>query len=176
MVGKYGSGDTTERATKGYPGQRGTPYVYQSEPGSPDTPPDTHSHTHVHMQYTCCGVKRRAKRYLTLTAAQNCFSFSVSLIQVGGVRSVTLPESLLFVSTLDGSLHAVSKQSGDIKWTLREGSYASKSRPFLIVISLCSFQLNRSLISFRPHYSSPRVPHRVSDTCPQHQNMCILSI
>uniref|UniRef100_A0A4W6FWY7 Serine/threonine-protein kinase/endoribonuclease IRE1 n=1 Tax=Lates calcarifer TaxID=8187 RepID=A0A4W6FWY7_LATCA len=29
-------------------------------------------------------------------------------------------ESLLFVSTLDGSLHAVSKQSGDIKWTLRE--------------------------------------------------------
>uniref|UniRef100_A0AAX7UVA0 non-specific serine/threonine protein kinase n=1 Tax=Astatotilapia calliptera TaxID=8154 RepID=A0AAX7UVA0_ASTCA len=40
--------------------------------------------------------------------------------QVGGVRSVTLPESLLFVSTLDGSLHAVSKQTGDIKWTLRE--------------------------------------------------------
>uniref|UniRef100_A0A3P8ZT95 non-specific serine/threonine protein kinase n=1 Tax=Esox lucius TaxID=8010 RepID=A0A3P8ZT95_ESOLU len=34
---------------------------------------------------------------------------------------VTLPESLLFVSTLDGSLHAVSKQSGDIKWTLKEG-------------------------------------------------------
>uniref|UniRef100_A0A6Q2Z4J8 Serine/threonine-protein kinase/endoribonuclease IRE1 n=1 Tax=Esox lucius TaxID=8010 RepID=A0A6Q2Z4J8_ESOLU len=33
---------------------------------------------------------------------------------------VTLPESLLFVSTLDGSLHAVSKQSGDIKWTLKE--------------------------------------------------------
>uniref|UniRef100_A0A665UE48 non-specific serine/threonine protein kinase n=1 Tax=Echeneis naucrates TaxID=173247 RepID=A0A665UE48_ECHNA len=29
-------------------------------------------------------------------------------------------KSLLFVSTLDGSLHAVSKQSGDIKWTLRE--------------------------------------------------------
>ncbi|XP_069386162.1 serine/threonine-protein kinase/endoribonuclease IRE1 [Paralichthys olivaceus] len=41
-------------------------------------------------------------------------------LQVGGVRSVTLPESLLFVSTLDGSLHAVSKQSGEIKWTLRE--------------------------------------------------------
>uniref|UniRef100_A0AAZ3PYE3 Serine/threonine-protein kinase/endoribonuclease IRE1 n=1 Tax=Oncorhynchus tshawytscha TaxID=74940 RepID=A0AAZ3PYE3_ONCTS len=34
--------------------------------------------------------------------------------------NVTLPESLLFVSTLDGSLHAVSKQSGDIKWTLKE--------------------------------------------------------
>uniref|UniRef100_A0A8C6LXI7 Serine/threonine-protein kinase/endoribonuclease IRE1 n=1 Tax=Nothobranchius furzeri TaxID=105023 RepID=A0A8C6LXI7_NOTFU len=40
--------------------------------------------------------------------------------QVNGVKSVTLPESLLFISTLDGSLHAVSKQTGDIKWTLRE--------------------------------------------------------
>uniref|UniRef100_A0A8C6LX41 non-specific serine/threonine protein kinase n=1 Tax=Nothobranchius furzeri TaxID=105023 RepID=A0A8C6LX41_NOTFU len=37
-----------------------------------------------------------------------------------GTPSVTLPESLLFISTLDGSLHAVSKQTGDIKWTLRE--------------------------------------------------------
>ncbi|XP_037546235.1 serine/threonine-protein kinase/endoribonuclease IRE1 [Nematolebias whitei] len=41
-------------------------------------------------------------------------------LQVEGVKSVTLPESLLFISTLDGSLHAVSKQTGDIKWTLRE--------------------------------------------------------
>uniref|UniRef100_A0AAX7TPW4 Serine/threonine-protein kinase/endoribonuclease IRE1 n=1 Tax=Astatotilapia calliptera TaxID=8154 RepID=A0AAX7TPW4_ASTCA len=47
-------------------------------------------------------------------------SLEGKLVQVGGVRSVTLPESLLFVSTLDGSLHAVSKQTGDIKWTLRE--------------------------------------------------------
>ncbi|XP_076004015.1 serine/threonine-protein kinase/endoribonuclease IRE1 [Genypterus blacodes] len=45
-------------------------------------------------------------------------SWEGKLFQVGGVRSVVLPESLLFVSTLDGSLHAVSKQSGDIKWTL----------------------------------------------------------
>uniref|UniRef100_A0A8K9UFW7 Serine/threonine-protein kinase/endoribonuclease IRE1 n=1 Tax=Oncorhynchus mykiss TaxID=8022 RepID=A0A8K9UFW7_ONCMY len=44
---------------------------------------------------------------------------SLSTPQVKSV-SVTLPESLLFVSTLDGSLHAVSKQSGDIKWTLKE--------------------------------------------------------
>nr|XP_020469986.1 serine/threonine-protein kinase/endoribonuclease IRE1-like isoform X2 [Monopterus albus] len=47
-------------------------------------------------------------------------SWEGKLVQVGGVRSVTLPESLLFISTLDGSLHAVSKQSGDIKWTLQE--------------------------------------------------------
>uniref|UniRef100_A0AAY5EYI0 Serine/threonine-protein kinase/endoribonuclease IRE1 n=1 Tax=Electrophorus electricus TaxID=8005 RepID=A0AAY5EYI0_ELEEL len=39
---------------------------------------------------------------------------------IGGGSSVTLPESLLFVSTLDGSLHAVSKQTGDIKWSLKE--------------------------------------------------------
>uniref|UniRef100_A0A8C5G6D2 non-specific serine/threonine protein kinase n=1 Tax=Gouania willdenowi TaxID=441366 RepID=A0A8C5G6D2_GOUWI len=43
-----------------------------------------------------------------------------ALFQVGCVTSVTLPESLLFVSTLDGNLHAVSKQTGDIKWTLQE--------------------------------------------------------
>ncbi|XP_036926500.1 serine/threonine-protein kinase/endoribonuclease IRE2 isoform X5 [Sturnira hondurensis] len=30
------------------------------------------------------------------------------------------PESLLFVSTLDGSLHALSKQTGDLKWTLKD--------------------------------------------------------
>uniref|UniRef100_A0A4W6FYY6 Serine/threonine-protein kinase/endoribonuclease IRE1 n=1 Tax=Lates calcarifer TaxID=8187 RepID=A0A4W6FYY6_LATCA len=47
-------------------------------------------------------------------------AYTTECYSVGGVRSVTLPESLLFVSTLDGSLHAVSKQSGDIKWTLRE--------------------------------------------------------
>ncbi|XP_045704754.1 serine/threonine-protein kinase/endoribonuclease IRE2 isoform X2 [Phyllostomus hastatus] len=30
------------------------------------------------------------------------------------------PESLLLVSTLDGSLHALSKQTGDLKWTLKD--------------------------------------------------------
>ncbi|NWU67890.1 ERN1 endoribonuclease, partial [Pterocles burchelli] len=34
--------------------------------------------------------------------------------------AVTVPESLLFISTLDGNLHAVSKSSGDIKWTLKD--------------------------------------------------------
>ncbi|XP_061686164.1 serine/threonine-protein kinase/endoribonuclease IRE1 [Syngnathoides biaculeatus] len=47
-------------------------------------------------------------------------SWRPKISQVAGVKAVTLPESLLFVSTLDGSLHAVSKQTGDIKWTLRE--------------------------------------------------------
>ncbi|KAI5090279.1 serine/threonine-protein kinase/endoribonuclease IRE2 isoform X1, partial [Silurus meridionalis] len=47
-------------------------------------------------------------------------SLSLSLSQCEGGNSVTLPESLLFVSTLDGSLHAISKQTGDIKWTLKE--------------------------------------------------------
>uniref|UniRef100_A0A8C6WC26 Serine/threonine-protein kinase/endoribonuclease IRE2 n=1 Tax=Nannospalax galili TaxID=1026970 RepID=A0A8C6WC26_NANGA len=30
------------------------------------------------------------------------------------------PENLLLVSTLDGSLHALSKQTGDLKWTLKD--------------------------------------------------------
>ncbi|KFV72504.1 Serine/threonine-protein kinase/endoribonuclease IRE1, partial [Struthio camelus australis] len=34
--------------------------------------------------------------------------------------AVTVPETLLFVSTLDGNLHAVSKSTGDIKWTLKD--------------------------------------------------------
>ncbi|NXX12281.1 ERN1 endoribonuclease, partial [Podargus strigoides] len=34
--------------------------------------------------------------------------------------AVTVPETLLFVSTLDGHLHAVSKSTGDIKWTLKD--------------------------------------------------------
>uniref|UniRef100_A0A8B9K386 Serine/threonine-protein kinase/endoribonuclease IRE1 n=1 Tax=Astyanax mexicanus TaxID=7994 RepID=A0A8B9K386_ASTMX len=46
--------------------------------------------------------------------------FFLSFSQFAGGSSVTLPESLLFVSTLDGSLHAVSKKTGDIKWTLKE--------------------------------------------------------
>ncbi|XP_041941366.1 serine/threonine-protein kinase/endoribonuclease IRE1-like [Alosa sapidissima] len=34
--------------------------------------------------------------------------------------TLSLPESLLFVSTLDGNLHAVNKRSGSIQWTLKE--------------------------------------------------------
>uniref|UniRef100_A0A8C4ME11 Serine/threonine-protein kinase/endoribonuclease IRE1 n=1 Tax=Equus asinus asinus TaxID=83772 RepID=A0A8C4ME11_EQUAS len=41
---------------------------------------------------------------------------------LNSVILVTLPETLLFVSTLDGSLHAVSKRTGSIKWTLKEGN------------------------------------------------------
>ncbi|XP_039631804.1 serine/threonine-protein kinase/endoribonuclease IRE1 isoform X2 [Polypterus senegalus] len=45
---------------------------------------------------------------------QNLFS------QCYGGHSVTHPETLLFVSTLDGNFHAVSKITGNIKWTLKE--------------------------------------------------------
>ncbi|NXL29725.1 ERN1 endoribonuclease, partial [Glaucidium brasilianum] len=47
-----------------------------------------------------------------------------------GGGAVTLPETLLFISTLDGNLHAVSKSSGDIKWTLKD-AHASPS-PLLL--------------------------------------------
>uniref|UniRef100_A0A8C0VA60 Uncharacterized protein n=1 Tax=Cyanistes caeruleus TaxID=156563 RepID=A0A8C0VA60_CYACU len=40
--------------------------------------------------------------------------------RLANTSSVTVPETLLFVSTLDGSLHAVSKRTGAIKWTLKE--------------------------------------------------------
>uniref|UniRef100_A0A8D3DFZ8 Serine/threonine-protein kinase/endoribonuclease IRE1 n=1 Tax=Scophthalmus maximus TaxID=52904 RepID=A0A8D3DFZ8_SCOMX len=45
--------------------------------------------------------------------------------------TVSLPESLLFVSTLDGNLHAVSKKSGSIKWTLKEGKRRTREPAFL---------------------------------------------
>lgn len=53
-----------------------------------------------------------------------CSSPGVFVLFLQGFCSastVSLPESLLFVSTLDGNLHAVSKKSGSIKWTLKEG-------------------------------------------------------
>lgn len=69
------------------------------------------------MKESILGVTSAVGRLLVSVVL---LSWDGHLFQVGGVRSVTLPESLLFVSTLDGNLHAVSKQSGDIKWTLRE--------------------------------------------------------
>uniref|UniRef100_A0A8B9K7L1 Serine/threonine-protein kinase/endoribonuclease IRE1 n=1 Tax=Astyanax mexicanus TaxID=7994 RepID=A0A8B9K7L1_ASTMX len=51
---------------------------------------------------------------------RNFIFFLTQICRFAGGSSVTLPESLLFVSTLDGSLHAVSKKTGDIKWTLKE--------------------------------------------------------
>uniref|UniRef100_UPI00398F4252 serine/threonine-protein kinase/endoribonuclease IRE1 isoform X2 n=1 Tax=Pristiophorus japonicus TaxID=55135 RepID=UPI00398F4252 len=44
------------------------------------------------------------------------------LLAIGqcAASTVTIPETLLFVSTLDGNLHAVSKRTGEIKWTLKE--------------------------------------------------------
>lgn len=36
-------------------------------------------------------------------------------------HTLSVPESFLFVSTLDGTMHAVKKQTGEIKWSLKEG-------------------------------------------------------
>ncbi|KAL1005273.1 hypothetical protein UPYG_G00056960 [Umbra pygmaea] len=55
-------------------------------------------------------------RFLLLLVVISWKGYVLQVRSVG----VTLPDSLLFISTLDGSLHAVSKQSGDIKWTLKE--------------------------------------------------------
>lgn len=47
-----------------------------------------------------------------------CFSLQTQTLR---------PESLLLVSTLDGSLHALSKQTGDLKWTLKDGEQGAHS-------------------------------------------------
>uniref|UniRef100_A0A8B9PDG4 Serine/threonine-protein kinase/endoribonuclease IRE1 n=1 Tax=Apteryx owenii TaxID=8824 RepID=A0A8B9PDG4_APTOW len=49
---------------------------------------------------------------------QLCWCLLLSMCLTGS--AVTVPETLLFVSTLDGNLHAVSKSTGDIKWTLKD--------------------------------------------------------
>ncbi|XP_078520921.1 serine/threonine-protein kinase/endoribonuclease IRE2 isoform X1 [Lissotriton helveticus] len=49
-----------------------------------------------------------------------CLCLSTFRLQCHAGNSVTLPESLLFISTLDGSLHAVSKVTGEVKWTLKD--------------------------------------------------------
>ncbi|XP_039510824.1 serine/threonine-protein kinase/endoribonuclease IRE1-like [Pimephales promelas] len=60
------------------------------------------------------GVCSRA--LVWIISALVCWSLMGSCIS----STVSVPESLLFVSTLDGNLHAVSKRSGSIKWTLKE--------------------------------------------------------
>ncbi|XP_039090371.1 serine/threonine-protein kinase/endoribonuclease IRE2 isoform X2 [Hyaena hyaena] len=44
-----------------------------------------------------------------------------ALLRTPGPQVQSLrPESLLLVSTLDGSLHALNKETGDLKWTLKD--------------------------------------------------------
>ncbi|XP_063790828.1 serine/threonine-protein kinase/endoribonuclease IRE2 [Pseudophryne corroboree] len=52
-----------------------------------------------------------------------CLTIGLCLTQVlpcDAGASVSLPESLLFVSTLDGKFHAVSKKTGNVLWTLSD--------------------------------------------------------
>ncbi|XP_075686614.1 serine/threonine-protein kinase/endoribonuclease IRE2 isoform X3 [Rhinoderma darwinii] len=42
------------------------------------------------------------------------------LTQCDTGASVSIPEAMLFVSTLDGKFHAVSKKTGDVLWTLKD--------------------------------------------------------
>ncbi|MGH0126413.1 UNVERIFIED_CONTAM: hypothetical protein FKN15_030277 [Acipenser sinensis] len=58
-------------------------------------------------------------------------------------NTVTLPETLLFVSTLDGSLHAVSKRTGSINWTLKEG----KKQDLWFVVDLVTGEKQQTLTS-----------------------------
>ncbi|PFX20218.1 Serine/threonine-protein kinase/endoribonuclease IRE1 [Stylophora pistillata] len=44
-----------------------------------------------------------------------------SVVASEEARTLSVPESLLFISTLDGTMHAVKKQTGDVRWSLKEG-------------------------------------------------------
>lgn len=55
-------------------------------------------------------------------AQMRCFHFSS---QVQTLR----PENLLFVATLDGSLHALNKQTGDLEWTVKDGEQGISVSP-----------------------------------------------
>ncbi|XP_023979342.1 serine/threonine-protein kinase/endoribonuclease IRE2 isoform X1 [Physeter macrocephalus] len=48
------------------------------------------------------------------------FQLAALLGTLGPQVQTFTPENLLFVSTLDGSLHALIKQTGDLKWTLKD--------------------------------------------------------
>ncbi|KAA0705229.1 Serine/threonine-protein kinase/endoribonuclease IRE1 [Triplophysa tibetana] len=63
------------------------------------------------------GVCSRALVWIITAILCWCHS---SLMGFCSSSTVSVPESLLFVSTLDGNLHAVSRRSGSIKWTLKE--------------------------------------------------------
>lgn len=43
-----------------------------------------------------------------------------SVVASEEARTLSVPESLLFISTLDGTMHAVKKQTGDVRWSLKE--------------------------------------------------------
>ena len=68
--------------------------------------------------------------------------YFVSILQDRcSATTVSLPESLLFVSTLDGNLHAVNKRSGSIKWTLKEGKRDQILWDRLLLTGLLSVQV-----------------------------------
>lgn len=63
----------------------------------------------------------------------NVMTYYIFLLQ--NTSSVTVSETLLFVSTLDGSLHAVSKRTGAIKWTLKEGEQEMSSCLYSVTVT-----------------------------------------
>uniref|UniRef100_A0A673HEE1 Serine/threonine-protein kinase/endoribonuclease IRE1 n=1 Tax=Sinocyclocheilus rhinocerous TaxID=307959 RepID=A0A673HEE1_9TELE len=65
-------------------------------------------------------LNSKASKTFNILESIHLPSKAVCLQGFCGSSTVSVPESLLFVSTLDGNLHAVSKRSGTIKWTLKE--------------------------------------------------------
>lgn len=82
-----------------------------------DTGPRPRGHSHLQGPHTSRGADMSGALRSPL-----CLVLLLLLCQMdcGRGSGVSLPESMLFVSTLDGSLHAVTKRTGAIKWTLKE--------------------------------------------------------
>lgn len=43
-------------------------------------------------------------------------------------KTLSVPKTFLFVSTLDGTLYAVHKNTGEIRWSIKEGKYLKSTR------------------------------------------------
>ena len=61
---------------------------------------------------------------------------------------LSLHDSLVFVSTLDGTLHAVSKMTGKTQWTLQEGKFTFQKIEIVTIfvkIFMSSYQMSQKL-------------------------------
>lgn len=71
----------------------------------------------VNVNFHLSSVRRKPRVFSKHFSQSRKIFFDSSLQP----NTLSFPESLLFVSTLDGTIHAVRKQNGEVKWSLKEG-------------------------------------------------------
>lgn len=65
-------------------------------------------------------MARPVQSFQLWSALRFLLQLAIFLGKLGPQVQSVRPESLLFVSTLDGGLHALNKQTGDLKWTVKD--------------------------------------------------------